>query len=256
MSPQNLLVITHRRSGTHLTIDAIRNNFRRLRQQEYLVLETIKTSHPAHIPLETFSHRVQAGDRVVKTHYGIEDLDHLPEDERNLFQELLNSSQLIYVVRNGLDVMASLYEFRRGHDESVQGVSFSDFIRQPSFDPNFQHLNRIQYWRAHVLGWLNSSYRDRLLVLQFRNWIDDYRGTLKKIANHLGTGSDWRAKDVRMGSNKTKQKKLERTWVEPRKGTVGDFVNYFTPDDIDYFWSECGDVMNQLGYPKERVQVA
>ena len=247
MEAQNLLIATHRRSGTHLTIDAIRNNFRSWRKEDYLVLETIQKTHPQHISFEEFSRKTVAGNRVIKLHYRFDDVDFFPAQEQELFHSLLQTSHLIYVVRNGLDVMASLYEFRKGHDPNLKNTSFSEFIREPTFDKNYPQLNKVEYWREHVLGWLDSPIRDRLKIVQYEQWIEQYKSTVKSISKHIGQASDWWSKDVRI-SEQSHQKKIERTWVEPRKGAIGDYLNYFSKNDLDFFWSRCEDVMSQMGY--------
>ena len=70
----------------------------------------------------------------------------------------------------------------------------------------------------------------------------------------MGLSKDWFPTDVRMGSASGKKaKQIQRTWVEPRKGQIGDHVNYFTQDDLDYFHSHCADLMKELGYQDARL---
>jgi len=93
-----------------------------------------------------------------------------------------------------------------------------------------------------------------MLVLRFEQWVNDYRTTIKKVAQFLGLSKDWFGTDVRMGSASGKKaKQIQRTWVEPRKGKIGDHVNYFTPEDLDYFHSHCADLMKELGYQDTRL---
>jgi hypothetical protein len=95
------------------------------------------------------------------------------------------------------------------------------------------------------------------LVLRFEQWVNDYRGTIKKVAKFLGLSPDWFGTDVRIGSASSiktkKNKQIQRTWVEPRKGQIGDYVNYFTTEDLEYFDARAGDLMKELGYKDDPI---
>lgn len=247
MASRNLLIITHRRSGTHLTIDAVRNNFARFGQRDCLVLETLNPAHPEHMPLAQMAACVERGGHVIKTHFRADELDQLPDDHRQFVTKILDESVLVSVVRNGMDVMASLFEFRRRHDASARALSFSQFIRRPTFDPGKRQFNKMEYWADHVRGWLSSRWQSRMLLVRYEDWIDNYQSTLRSLGPHLGERRTWLTRDVRIDQQSRRDRML-RTWVEPRKGVVGDYVNYFTQDDTQLFWELCGDVMRQLGY--------
>jgi len=68
--------------------------------------------------------------------------------------------------------------------------------------------------------------------------VNDYRSTINKVAQFVGLPKDCLRRDVRMGAALAKKsKQIQRTWVESRKGQIGDHVNYFTADDLDYFYA-------------------
>jgi len=254
MKNQNVLVISHRRSGTHLTIDSIRNNFKALRESPYVTLETLDQAHPDHLPVSEFRQAISKHRRVIKVHYLPDVSKHLAAEEAACAKDVFSQSKKIYVVRNGLDVLASLYEFRRGHDPTVGAMSFSQFIREPSFDRKAGAFDKVTYWAHHVQAWLNAPGADQMLVLRFEQWVNDYRATIKNVAQFVGMSKDWFGADVRMGATSSKKsKQIQRTWVEPRKGQIGDHVNYFTLDDLDYFYSHCADLMKELGYQDVRL---
>ena len=256
MNKQNVLVISHRRSGTHLTIDSIRNNFKALRESPYVTLEILGDSHPDHLSVSEFRQAISGNSGVIKAHYLPDVSEYLASEEARCAEDVFNQSKQIYVVRNGRDVLASLYELRRGHDALVREMSFSQFIREPSFDRQAGTFDKVTYWAHHVESWLNAPGADQRLVIQFEQWLNDYRATIKKVAQLVGLSKDWFRKDVRIGSaseKKKKNKQIQRTWVEPRKGKIGDHVNYFTPDDLEYFYSHCADLMKELGYPDGRL---
>lgn len=254
MTKHNVLVISHRRSGTHLTIDSIRNNFKSLRESPFVTLETIDRGHPEHLPVSEFRQAISDHPRVIKVHYLPNVSECLQPEEATFVDDVFSQSKQIYVVRNGLDVLASLYEFRRGHDPKVREMSFSQFIREPTFDRQAGSCDKVTYWAHHVESWLNKPQTGQLLVLHFEQWINDYRATIKKVAQFTGLSKDWFRKDVRIGSeSRKKSKQIQRTWVEPRKGQIGDYVNYFTADDLEYFNSHCASLMTELGYQDGRL---
>ncbi len=75
-------------------------------------------------------------------------------------------------------MLASLYEFRRGHDPKVREMSFSQFIREPTFDRQAASCDKVTYWAHHVESRLNKPKTGQLLVLYYEQWIGDYRATI------------------------------------------------------------------------------
>jgi hypothetical protein len=133
-------------------------------------------------------------------------------------------------------------------------MSFSQFIREPSFDRKAGTFDKVTYWKHHVESWLNLPQADQMLVLRFEQWVNDYHSTIKQVAQFIGLSKDWFRTDVRMGASLGKKSnQIQRTWVEPRKGQIGDHVNYFTSDDLEYFYSHCSDLMKELGYQDARA---
>lgn len=245
---ENILVISHRRSGTHLTIDAIRNNFAPLRTQSLMTLETLQRAHPEHISVSDFAVGLEQFPRIVKTHYLPLFRDLLPEpDQQDLVRRLYQDAKKIYVVRNGLDVLVSLYEFRKSHDESVRQLSFAEFIRRPTFDPEHSESNKIQYWYNHVQQWLQSDYAREMLVVSYEDWILNYENTIKKIGVFLGVSADQPLVDVRFGKSAC-EVGAESTTVQKRKGVIGDFANYFGQQDLELFFSQTEGSMAMQGY--------
>lgn len=215
------------------------------------MIETIDPNHPEHLPVDQMRELTASDQRVIKTHYRCNSIEDLETASAQHVSELIHDSKKIYVVRNGLDVMASLYEFRRGHDERVKELSFSDFIREPSFDTQAGEFDKVTYWAHHVTTWLDSSHAKDMLTIRFEDWVNQYKQTIKQVGKFIDLRSDWLKTDVRIASQTGKKNaKIERTWVEPRKGKIGDHANYFSPDDYEYFFRNCGDLMSRLGYEK------
>ena len=127
---KTILIATHRRSGTHWTIDALRNNSPEICDQ-FLTLERISSQHDSPVKLSEFRRQLEAmdGRALIKVHdlptagyfYG--------EAERDFARQLMSESPAIYVHRDGRDVMVSLYHYLRSFNETVRGQTFSEFLR-------------------------------------------------------------------------------------------------------------------------------
>ncbi|MEM7453373.1 MAG: sulfotransferase domain-containing protein [Planctomycetota bacterium] len=243
----NLLIISHRRSGTHLTIDSIRNNFDCFRSQPLLTLETLQTAHGEHQTPDEFQSELACRPRIIKTHYLPRFNDLLPDaNSQRLVNFVYRNSKKIYVVRNGLDVLVSLYEFRKSHNKRFEEYSFGEFIRLPTFDPEHKDLNKVEYWCRHVTDWLGSDYQDQLLMVSFEDWILNYEQTLDRIAGFLELNRDRRTTDVRIGSGQSGA--ATNTTVAGRKGKIGDWSNYFAAADLQLFSDNAGQLSKELGY--------
>ena len=130
---KTILIATHRRSGTHWTIDALRNNSPDICEQ-FLTLERISPKHDSPVKLSEFRKQLEAMERrvLIKVHdlptagyfYG--------EAERDFARQLMSESPAIYVHRDGRDVMVSLYHYLRSFNETVRGQTFSEFLRSKS----------------------------------------------------------------------------------------------------------------------------
>ncbi len=112
---QHLFIISHRRSGTHLTIDSVRNNFSIYRKLPLLTIDTMSeaSTNRLHEPVsyEEMKTELAKGPRVIKTHFLPNLEQYLPADKMALYQEAYNSAHKIYVYRDGKDVMVSLFYY-------------------------------------------------------------------------------------------------------------------------------------------------
>lgn len=278
MMPEHIIVVSHRRSGTHLTIDSITNNFEVYSKNPNIGNVTLnhltsRVNKQKYITIEQFENNIESSPCVIKTH-SHSDLDSYFGDSiqlANYVKDLFSRSKVIYVYRDGRDVLVSLYFYMQSYDPRIKKISFSEFIRM---DNGFDHktyagvLSRTAYWKFHVESWINA--RDVLLI-SFDDIVRQYDETIIKIAGFIDQPVNKRIKDLRMvkansGSFgkllkdaqdalipvrfqkrlRSRFKRLKRSSVSFREGRSKDWQNYFTEEDLSYFNKQAGDLRERL----------
>lgn len=173
---KNIIVLSHRRSGTHLTIDSIANNFKEYGKSDFVSIEDTKYFFPIPISTAKFDAKITNKIRIIKSHY-------LPnfsfyyknENDTNYVEKLFENSHIIYIYRNGLDVMVSLYEYIRAYDNEIGKMDFNEFLRtKNNFNPEISNLDRIDSWKHHIKAWQESKFADKILFVKFEDLIDDF----------------------------------------------------------------------------------
>ena len=257
---KTIVIATHRRSGTHWTIDALRNNSSDV-SDTFMTLERVSSDHETPTPLPEFRRQLEIldGRVLVKVH-------DLPvatfwklEEERAFARSVLRESPAIYVHRDGRDVMVSLYYYMQSFDEDVKKQSFSEFLRSESkLDGVDTGMSRPAYWAHHARTWLQQP---NLLSVSYVALENDYENSVRQMAGFLGirVQRSVRAIDLPGKSGKPslvgralwklgiRQKRLSSA-VQPRRGRSGDWRNQFGDDDLDFFMAEAGEQMRRLGY--------
>ena len=230
MDTQNLKVsvFSHRRSGTHLTIDSLINNFK-----PYGDFISIDSSTKYQLDKRDIE-----SDSVIFKSHSEQNLDDFFEDQ--YLTKLVRSTNIIYVYRDGRDVMASLYDYKKSYDKNTKGKSFATFIREKNdyyCSNDYSDLSRVEYWCRHVSGWLNKQ---DILFIKYTDWLNDYIATIEKIEDYLGIKSLDETKDVRVqgrlkGLLKKYFGKNKISSVHVNKGKTGRYVNYFDENDLRYY---------------------
>ncbi len=258
---KHVIVLSHRRSGTHLTIDSIYNNFKELRQKPYINLDKTRYYIKAPVDLDTFKKQLGDKPRIIKSHY-LPDFSNYykTQKEINWVEQLFMNSHLIYIYRNGLDVMVSLYEYLRSFNPEYQGITFSDFLLSKNhFEPGINQLNRMEYWAYHIEQWHRSRYKNQIFFLKYEDIIKNYQDHIGIIAKYIHSKPGRHFKDVRMKKKSApitrafitfhkRLKGIKKTSVSARKGKIGDSKNYFSEEDRKRFFQYNKDIINKLGY--------
>jgi len=256
---KTIIVATHRRSGTHWTIDALRNNSPDI-SPKFLTLEQTEPTHHQPIPLHKFQHEMKSleGHILLKIHDLPSATYWQGKKEREFALEMINNSSTIYVHRDGRDVMVSLYYYMKQFREDFVDLSFSDFLRMDNELDGEPTMSRPAFWAHHVRTWLAQP---NLIAVAYESLETDYEATVEKLAIFLNINLTYPLQSVNVHQTKKNKSLMNRllkkvglkrektsTAVSPRKGKSGDWRNHFTDNDLEFFMNETKDMMQELNY--------
>lgn len=260
---KNLIVASHRRSGTHITIDSITNNYIGYNSKAYLNIDRLIPGHAQPLTLAELKEETKDGGLVIKTHMLPDPSLYFSDKEtidtlNNLFQQ----SNIIYVVRNGLDVMVSLYYYMRVYDAAVKKMDFTEFLKSGNnFDP-IQNMSRTAFWAYHHQQWSNSAYSKSTINISFEDWLKDYKGTIQKINKAFSLKNNKHIVNVLVSDQQGIIERIrkffgkpdvKRTSISFRKGTTGESKSYIGAAEIEAIDKGAIALMQKLGYEMPAV---
>jgi hypothetical protein len=208
-----ILVASHRRSGTHLTIDSIINNS--AKEFRLANFDKIRSEQPINLD----------NNVVYKTHCnGKKFLDSYCN---------LNFDKIIYVYRDGRDVMKSLLKYEG------ESVDFYEFINKPNkyeIDEYEKELTKMECWGYHINSWMNRD----VFYLKFGDIVDNYEGVIEELFDYLEVTRVNITQDIRQSSRLKYyiDKYLLRkdiTTVKFRGGKKGGYEQYFDKRSLKLF---------------------
>ncbi|ADE35621.1 sulfotransferase domain-containing protein [Methanohalophilus mahii] len=253
-----IVIISHRRSGTHWSIDTIRNNLVGV-GSEYYNLDRIQKKNKYHLSIDEFMGNVEKcnGIPVLKSHMA-SDFTPFSGDEKQFVQDLLANSKIIYIYRDGRDVLTSLYYYMAKFEPNLP--SFSQFLKmKENFNSTYVNLNRVEYWNEHVSGWTKNDDFD-VCTISYEDLFYRYNKTVHILADFLNipiAPDGVRKVDLQKPNliekimNKMNVYSLPSSAIAPRKGVVGDWMNCFSEEDLDFFNSIATELMVELNYYKQ-----
>lgn len=238
-------VISYRRSGTHLTLDLLRHNFKAIYPDHLFVPEAI-THNP-----DRFS---DDSEKIAEILYGCQiplfktHLTHmeppegetLPPEILYFFQRIFMEAALIYVARDPRDVFTSYYHYLRRLGDIPEDMPFSDFIRQ---------TDRIKDWCAHIDYWMDQP---GITLLRYEDILTDPAPSMARCAEVIGLPAPKTVKMIPIEAKESTATDFIRhpdsSATLPRKGIVGDYKNHFSQDDLAFFMPLVERSMKKLGY--------
>lgn len=158
--------------------------------------------------------------------------------------------RVIYILRDGRDVYASYYNFRR-----------PDFSEETMFEEFLEAEHWPTRWSDHVDGWMKASdSRDNILVVRFEDLKEDSARELRRMISFIGKEpmSDARIQRATEASSFENMCRLEEEKggvTKPvrfmRKGKVGSWQELFTDEARDIFKRKEGETLLRFGYAED-----
>lgn len=258
-----IVIATHPRSGTHLTIDLLRKHFPQCRSWKrpgenlnrlYLSLEALfDAAAPSPISQAKALAVVQRVPRpLVKTHFDpdLGTASARPGVDVEAWDSWLRSQATFYYVhRDVRDVMCSYHKLRWRTDPSAR-CTVGQFIRQVEHG-----TNRVRYWADHLRRWRGAA---GVGMLRFESILADPRGVLERIGRD--TAMTPRFLQPLLPSkirNKWHGRLIRLAGARPEgSGQLADeggpplqrWREVFSEADRAFVQHEAGDLLAELGY--------
>ncbi|XP_067664875.1 sulfotransferase 1A2-like [Haliotis asinina] len=179
------------------------------------------------VPEETYADL--SCPRILNSHLLMK---HLPDDVLN------KKIKVITVLRNPKDVAVSYYNFLKMIPVAKYKGEFKNFLR-----PLFQGKFMYESWMDYVLDWelVKRTNPDQpVLTLFYEDIKQDQMREMRKICTFLGVerSDDFLSKvldNTSLASMRTLKKRAESELVLEKVGGVGDWKNWFTVAQNEWF---------------------
>jgi len=255
-----IVVATHPRSGTHLTIDLLRKQFRECsgwklllerNDRLYVNLDMLLESAPQWPNKTAIKILNRAPRAVIKTHRfpftAFTDCNGKSEVlSEDWFSTLTQQAQIINVMRDGRDVIASYHLFRQRFDPAAH-CPIGEFLRQTDHG-----MSRVGYWAHHVQSW------DRVpgvLRVSTEEILKKTSNTLRTLGESLGMEPRWEEPLLPAPFSTLWASRRARLFgIKPESTAIigppqkQKWRSAFTREDRAFFHQEAGDLLIALGY--------
>jgi len=228
-----ILIISHRRSGTHLLIDAIRANYKDVEDHYISIKELLNKSENIYEVLEKIKLAQEGSNKhvIIKCHFP---KANLKSEYKRLLEALLSfpKCKAIYLWRDPRDVMISLSKCPP-YNEVKNFKELIEFSQQQSQNEFVKtHYSNYHFWRNLHESWSNPE--TKLLIITFYSLKNNYIESIESISKYLELRISTRVKDVRIDVN-GKIKGFRYTTVE-YNGSI----------ENNNIWHKYGDQFNQI----------
>ena len=268
-----IIIVTHKRSGTHLTLDIFRRQFSECdawkwwgenNSRLYLTLEALYDPQATPRISERQAIRVlrRCERPLVKSHTFLADL---PTGERTVdgllsrywADWLEDQGRKLYVFRDGRDVLCSLQLLETMRDRR-RWRPLSEFMRE-QVDGG---VSRVRFWAQHVERGLAQP---ATVVVKFENLLDRPREYLARLGRQLDLTpiyrepllperlkSIWQSRWSRLFSRRPQSSAI---LGRPKGFKLERWQEAFDLEDREFFHQEAGATLISLGYEQSDAWV-
>ncbi|UJS17899.1 MAG: sulfotransferase domain-containing protein [Candidatus Jettenia sp.] len=250
-----ILVSSHRRSGTHFLIDSIRTN----------VKNAIFPAHK-HLPVDfnigsllrekehiykIFSDALYSNNTIIiKSHLLPEEMKICKPKNKyeKLVADIFKYSYKVYVYRDGMDVLVSLYRFLEYKGSFKEFLCSKNDHFVPTRNACFIDENRVRYWSYHLSSWFKEP---NVLQVRFEDLKTNFECTIANLIDFLKETLPTVIVKPKIPQNIFLHKLIRRlhkiglvkyvanSSVRPNAGNIGDSKNYFDSEDELFFKVNC-----------------
>lgn len=257
-----IIIASHQRSGTHLTIDLLRRHFPdtnpKLKLFEslhhlYIDIDSFREKHHNPMSVDDALRLLARNPRpIIKTH-ALPNASLAKKEFRPIVEAIFDRAQTLCVVRDGRSVMPSLQLFEREWNPKAD-IPLSDYMRT-----QYEGLSRPAYWNHHVRAW--QAVKDCLTV-RFDRVVKDTVSTLGEIGGFLGMTPTMREPLLPPATKTILEGRLRRLVGNTNSTTIPGrpkgvkkpkkWHEAFTKQDREFFDEAAGQLLIDLGYEPNR----
>lgn len=271
LTQRPIIVASHPRSGTHLTIDLFRRQFRECRSWKlpgerlnrlFLNVEALFDPESRAPISERKAVKIlrRVGRPIVKTHLPLPDLRGGPTTRSGEIGQywldwLLGRGRVVYVYRDGRDVMCSYHFFSLVNP--VARCPLGEFIRQEDAG-----VSRVRAWAQSVRRWLREP---GVLALRCEDILGDPRSVVERFARELELAPLYREPLLPRPFRSVWESRANRVFgIRPAStAIISRFKDHrlqqwrdaMSVEDRAFFHREAGDLLIELGYEESAAWV-
>ncbi len=255
---RRVVLATHRRSGTHLTIDLLRRHYPACRSRKrlfegldslYLNLDAMHT--PWNLHLSQALQRLRRAERpIVKTHgppgFAHSGSESWSAEHRRFAHAVLDDADVLSIHRDVRDVLASYHHYERSYSPEKR-TTLSEFIQQKDGS-----VSRPRAWANQVRAWRAAGATS----IAYEEIVGNPRTALETLSRALGmtpAGGEpilplalqgrWHARWQVAFSRDP-----EATTVPGATGRPLRWREALSREDRAFIHQEAGDLLVELGY--------